>query len=182
MLCRIIGGRLMKLNSIRFISQEEVNAMAQADLEVTKTTFGKANEVKRDSYSIEVKLDRLTSHKLPISKDDFVLLHYFSERKNLADQFVVACRARIIETQWPEKDSRPAHSSYLLQIYVNEDLKWEEDFSYLQFRNVYLKGIKNGGLKEFLPVIRIPGIQEKEVDLEEPKEEDASDNPEKVPF
>ena len=162
-----------KINSIRYVTPEEVKAMSVADLEVTHSVFGKANEVKRDSYTIEVKLDRLTSHKISIQKDDFVLLHYFSERKNLADQFVVPCRARIIETQWPEKDNRPAHSSYLLQIYVNDDLKWEEDFSYLQFRKVYLQGIKNGGLKEFLPVIRIPGSQEKEVELEEPKEEPA---------
>ena len=173
----------MKVNGIRFITPEEVNAMSQVDLEVTRTSFGsKTGDVKRDMYSIEVKFDRLTSRKLPISNDDFALLHFYSERKYLADQFTVQAKARIVETQWPEKDGRPAHSSYLLQIYATDELKWEEDITNKQFVNVYLKGIKNGDLKDFLPVVRIPGIQEKEVIQEDIKEGNPSGESEKLPF
>lgn len=167
----------MKVNGIKFITPEEIAGMSPVDLEVTKTSFGgKTGDVKREMYNIEVKFDRLTSRKLPISNDDFALLHFYSERKYLADQFTVQAKARIVETQWPEKDGRPAHSSYLLQIYATDELKWEEDITNKQFVNVYLKGIKNGDLKDYPPVVRIPGSQEKEVIQEEPKEDNSSEN------
>ena len=175
--------KLMKINGIRFITPEEVNAMNSVNLEVTKALLGgKSSDVKRFMFSIDVQFDRLTSHKMTISNDDFALLHYYSERKYLADQFTVQARARIVETKWPEKDGRPAHSSYMLQVYCTDELKWEEDITNKQFVNVYLKGIKNGGLKEFLPVARIPGLQEKEVIQEDIKEGDPSGDAEKLPF
>ena len=166
----------MKINGIKFITPEEVNEMSPVEIEVTKTSFGgKSGDVKREMFNIDVKFDRLTSRKIPINNDDYALLHYYSERKYLADQFTVQARARIVETKWPEKDGRPAHSSYLLQVYATDDLKWEEDITNKQFVNVYLKGIKNGDLKDFLPVVRIPGVQEKE-EVEQEHSDDPQEN------
>ena len=97
----------MLLNSIQFIKPEEVSAMPVVAMEVTHSVItNKNSEVKRDSYSAALKFDRLTSFKLNISGDDFALIHYYSQRKYLAEQFNVQAHVRMIETKWPEKDGR----------------------------------------------------------------------------
>lgn len=174
------GTHAMKINGIRFITPEEVNSMPLVDLLVTKASIGsKDSDIKREMYYVDVKFDRLTSRRMNITSDDYALLHFYSERKYIADQFLVRARARIVETKWPDKDGRPAHSSYMLQVYCTEELKWEQDVTKQQFINVYLKSIKNGELKEFLPVIRIPGNEEREVTQEE---KDPNNSDEKLPF
>ena len=161
----------MLLNSIQFIKPEEVNAMAIVPMEVTKSTITNKNtEVKRDAFSAALKFDRLTSFKLNISGDDFALIHYYSQRKYLADQFTVQARVRIVETKWPEKDGRKAHSSYLIQIYLTDELKWEFDITKSQFLSAFLAGIKVGGLSQYKPIEKIPGKQDKEVVVQEEEE------------
>ena len=158
----------MQINSIQFIKPEEVNAMALVPMEVTKSVIANKNtEVKREQFSAALKFDRLTTFKLNISNDDFALIHYYSQRKYLADQFTVQAHVRVIETKWPEKDGRKAHSSYLIQIYLTDDLKWEFDITKSQFLPVYLAGIKAGSLSQYLPIEKIPGKSDKEVVKEE---------------
>ena len=165
----------MLLNSIQFIKPEEVSAMPVVAMEVTHSVItNKNSEVKRDSYSAALKFDRLTSFKLNISGDDFALIHYYSQRKYLAEQFNVQAHVRMIETKWPEKDGRKAHSSYLLQIYLTDELKWEFDITKSQFLSAFLAGIKAGGLSQYKPIEKIPGKTDKEVVVQE--EED------KLPF
>ena len=85
----------------------------------------------------------------------------------MADQFTVQAHVRIIETKWPEKDGRKAHSSYMIQIYLTDDLKWEFDITKSQFLPVYLAGIKAGNLSQFKSIEKIPGKTDKEVVKEE---------------
>ena len=86
-------------------------------------------------------------------------------------------RVRLVETQWPENGDRKANSTYELQVYVNDNLKWESDITDTDFLKAVLTGNKEGFLKEYVPVIRIPGKQEKEVsDIQDLQEEAPEDN------
>ncbi len=162
----------MQLNLINYVTEEEIKAMPLVDLEVTKSTItNKNSNVRRDTYQAMLKFDRLTSFKLNITNDDFALLHYFSGKQYINDQFTVRAHVRIIETKWPEKDGRPEHSSYRLDIYVTEDLRWSFDITKAQFLPVLKMGIKSGSLIAFKPIERLPGKQEKEVEEEAPKED-----------
>lgn len=163
----------MQLNLINYLTEEEIKAMPLVDLEVTKSTItSKNSNVHRDTYSAMLKFDRLTSFRINITNDDFALLHYFSGKQYISDQFTVRAHVRVIETKWPEKDGREAHSSYRLDIYVTEDLKWSFDITKAQFLPVLKMGIKSGNLLAFKPIERLPGKQEKEAneDAAEPAE------------
>ena len=162
---------MQQINSIQFIKEEEVFQMATASMEVTKQTIeNKATGVKRDAYSASVRFNRLHMYKFNIQSDDYALLHYYSKRKVPANQFVVPVRTRIIETKWPEKDGRKAHSRFAIQVYVTDKLKWEFDITNTQFMNSFSAGLEEGELKDYEPVIKIPGKQDKEV-INEVKEE-----------
>ena len=168
----------MQLNLINYVTEEEIKAMPLVDLEVTKSSItNKNSNVRRDTYQAMLKFDRLTSFKLNITNDDFALLHYFSGKQYINDQFTVRAHVRIIETKWPEKDGREAHSSYRLDIYVTEDLRWSFDITKAQFLPVLKMGIKSGSLVAFKPIERLPGKQEKEV-IEEASPEEVPAAPE----
>ena len=165
----------MQLNLINYVTEEEIKAMPLVDLEVTRSTItNKNSNVRRDTYQAILKFDRLTSFKLNITNDDFALLHYFSGKQYVSDQFTVRAHVRIIETKWPAKDGREAHSSYRLDIYVTEDLRWSFDITKAQFLPVLKMGIKSGSLSAFMPIERLPGKQEKEVIEEEASPVDAN--------
>ena len=162
----------MQINLINYVTEEEIKAMPLVDLEVTKTTItSKTTNVHRDTYQAVVKFDRLSSFKLNITNDDFALLHYFSGKQYISNQFTVRAHVRVVETKWPEKDGREAHSSYRLDIYVTEDLRWSFDITKAQFLPVLKMGIKQGSLVAFKPIERLPGKQEKEVIEEETPDE-----------
>lgn len=162
----------MQLNLINYVTEEEIKAMPLVDLEVTKSTItNKNSNVRRDAYSAMLKFDRLAHFKLNITNDDFALLHYFSGKQYISDQFTVRAHVRIIETKWPEKDGREAHSSYRIDIYVTEDLRWSFDITKSQFLPVLKMGIKAGSLIAFKPIERLPGKQEKEETAEPAPEE-----------
>ena len=158
----------MQLNLINYVTEEEIKAMPLCDLEVTRSNItSKQNNIRRESFQAILRFDRLTSFRMNITNDDFALLHYFSGKQYISDQFTVRAHVRIIETKWPEKDGRPAHSSYRLDIYVTEDLKWSFDITKAQFLPVLKMGIKNGSLANFKPIERLPGKQEEEVEAPE---------------
>ena len=158
----------MNLNLINYITKEEIDAMPLCDLEVTKSTItSKTNNVRRESFQAILRFDRLTSFRMNITNDDYALLHYFSGKQYISDQFNVRAHVRIIETKWPAKDGRPEHSSYRLDIYVTEDVKWTFDITKAQFLPVLKMGIKNGSLAAFKPIERLPGKQEEEVEAPE---------------
>ena len=135
----------MQINLINYVTEEEIKAMPLVDLEVTKSTItNKNSNVRRDTYSAMLKFDRLAHFKLNITNDDFALLHYFSGKQFINDQFNVRAHVRFVETKWPEKDGREAHSSYRIDIYVTEDLRWSFDITKSQFLPVLKMGIKAG--------------------------------------
>ena len=81
----------------------------------------------------------------------------------------------------------------MIQIYLNNNLKWEFDITSTQFLNAFLQGLSEGDIeKVYSPVERIPfSSEEKEEpkaaeDLQElpPEEANASEgeDPNKLPF
>lgn len=179
---------MQKINGVKFLQPEEINSMVAARLEVTRNLLtNKTTGVKREMFSALVRFDRLHSFSFDIDNNEYALLNYHIQRKKTDDQFEMSCKVRLIETKWPEKDGRKAHSSYLLQIYVNDDLRWEFNFSAKStFVKAMLAGYKDGKLQEYKPIERIPGQfdEEEKVDLEEPDEAPASEEeePEKLPL
>jgi hypothetical protein len=153
----------MEINSIKFISDEEIKAMAPVNMEVTRQEITKTgSEVHREVFSAVMLFSRLAKFKLNITNDDFALLHYFSQKNYISDQFVVKAHARVVETKWPARDTQKAHSSYLLDIYLTKDLKWEFNITKSKFLPVFLEGVKLGDLAAFAPIARIPGNKEEE--------------------
>src|SRR5574344_357184 len=152
----------LKINSIEFITPEEVKAMPTVNMVITRTEFAnKDTGAKRTNYGAELKFDReLTTFPIHITSDDFALLHYFSERKSIADQFVVPAHVRLIRTDWPEHDGYKANSTYKLDIYVTDQCKWSFGISRSKFLDVLLMGIKSGVLKDFAPIVRVPSKKE----------------------
>ena len=187
---------MAKVSGINFIKEDEVKTMPMAPMEVTKALIvNKDTGVKRDTYSAQVKFDYYSSFKFPsgITSDDYALIHYHSKRKKHDDQFVVQAHVRIIETKWPEREGRKARSTYMIQIYLNNNLKWEFDITSSQFLNAFLQGLAEGDIeKAFAPVERIPfSFDDKEEpkvaeDLQELPSEEApaseDEDPNKVPF
>lgn len=162
----------MDINTIQFITEGEVKAMPIIDFEITRSQITNKNtNVKRDSYSAVAKLDRLTSFRWTISNDDYALFHYFSGRNYISDQFSVKGHIRIIETKWPERNGQKAHSSYRIDLYATEDLKWSFDITRSQFLAVYQAGLKSGNLAYLKPIEHIPGSRETEVKVEAKAEE-----------
>lgn len=178
----------MNINSIKFLKPEEINSMPMAAFDVTRSVITvKDTEIKRDVYSAEVKLGRLTKFKINLSSDDFALLCYFTKKPldgYIPNQFSTQAHVRIVETKWPERGEKKAHSSYIIQVYLDEDLKWEFDITDTQFLKNFLKGVEAGVLKEFAPAVKIPGSQEKEVRTAQDLQEDApvEEGGEKLPF
>ena len=187
---------MAKVSGINFIKEDEVKTMPMAPMEVTKALIvNKDTGVKRDAYSAQVKFDYYSSFKFPsgITSDDYALIHYHSKRKKHDDQFVVQAHVRIVETKWPEREGRKARSTYMIQIYLNNNLKWEFDITSTQFLNAFLQGLSEGDIeKVYSPVERIPfSSEEKEEpkaaeDLQglPPEEANASEgeDPNKLPF
>ena len=171
---------MAQINSIRFIKPEEVNSMASAPMEVTRSVIlNKTTGVKREMYSAAVKLDRLTTFPLTIDSNEYALLHYHIQRKKFDDQFTVQAKIRIIETKWPERENRKAHSSFMIQVYVNDNVKWEFDITHSTFLLALQAGYKEGALEAFKPVEKIPGQSDKEEE-ERVEQEDPSLTPEEV--
>jgi hypothetical protein len=152
----------LKLNSIEYISPEEVAAMPTAQLVVTRTDFtNKETGVRKTNYNAEIKFDRgLTSFPIHITNDDFALLHFYSQRKSIAEQFVVPCHVRLVQTNWPEHDGYKANSTYKLDIYATEQCKWSFGLNRTKFLEVLLQGIKSGELKQYAPIVRVPSKKE----------------------
>lgn len=155
-----------KLNSINFITPEELAVMPTVTIEVTRTIYpAKNNKPASDRYEALCKFDSrgLVKYPLKVDRDTWALLHYTTGRSFPGSTFAVNGRARVIETQWPATDTRRAHSSYRLEVYVDEDLKWEADITYDNFLKVYKKGLAKGDVNGiFAPYVRIPGKQEGE--------------------
>ena len=160
-------------NPLSYLKEEEINAMPLVDLEVTKSVSNvKEQKIKRTSYSARLIFDRLTFFRTNISSDDFALLTYYADKDKdfVENQFTVPVHVRIVETQWPEKGEIKAHSRFEMQIYVNERLGYRFDITNSSFLDAYQVGRERGKLKEFDPVIRIPGKLDKEEKIVEPSE------------
>lgn len=174
---------MAQINKIKFITAEELKSMPLTPFEITKSIIqSKDRDVKRESFLGVVKLDPLTPYKINLSPCEFALLLYHTKGRNkdnnyIPSHFKAQARVRLVETQWPENGDRKANSTYELQVYVNDDLKWESDITDSDFLKAVLTGNKEGFLKEYVPVIRIPGKQEKEVsDIQDLQEEAPEDN------
>lgn len=161
-----------QVNSVRFLKPEEIAAMRKAPMEITKQEIVTKDDIRRDSYSAVIHLSKLANYRVPITSDDFALLHYASNNQKIKNQFTVQAAIRIIETKWPKTETREGFSTYMMQIYVDKDLRWEFDLQRSGFLAVYLKGIQDRSLAGFEPVIRIPGAKEKAVEsIQEVKED-----------
>ena len=178
-------------NPLGFLKEDEIKTFPIVKLEALRVPIlYKEVNVKRDTYTANVKFENLVVYKINLSSDEFALLHYFSEREKVENQFTVQVRARIVETQWPEKDGFKARSTYELQVYVDEDLGYRFNVTETPFVTNFLKALKKGKLKGFEPIVRIPGQNEKEEkivaasDLQEvPGEElPPEEKEEKLPF
>lgn len=171
----------MNINSIQFITPEEIAAMPIVDMEVTHRSFvSKNSSIRSEQYSAELQFDRVTRFRLNISGDEFALLHYFSNRKYVADQFTVKAKARVVETKWPEKNGQKAHSSYKIDIYLTNSLRWSFDLTHSKFLEVLQNGVNSGALAYMKFIERTPGAVEKDTEAEAPKEEAIKDD--KLPF
>ena len=114
---------------------------------------------------------------------------FFQGRREVQSQFSCPCRVRIVETKWPEKEGRKARSTYMIQIYVDKELKWEFGITGTIFLKAFLEALEGGDLgPQFKPVENIPyanEIEPKENDLQEanPGEAPAPQDPgEPLPF
>jgi len=167
---------MQQINSIKFLKPEEIEAMKLVPMEITKQEIVSKDDIRRDAYSAIIHFSRLANYRVPgIGSDEFALLHYASGNPKIKNQFSMDVKVRFIETQWPKKDDREGFSTYMIQIYVDKELRWEHDLQRTGFLSVYLKGLKDGTLKGFEPVVRIPGAKEKV----EPIQEEDKD---KLPF
>lgn len=156
----------IKLNSINFITPEELAVMPAVAIEVTKTFYpAKNNRPASERYEALCRFDSrgLVKYPLKVDRDTWALLHYSTGKSYPGNTFIVPGKARLIETQWPATDTRRAHSSFRLEVYVDEDLKWDADVTYDNFLKVFKKGLAKGDVNGvFAPYARIPGKQEGE--------------------
>lgn len=160
-----------KINSIDWLSQKEIDAMEIANMTVTKRTMtAKDTGVVSHAYSAVVSFDfdEDVQYKLNITNDEYALLNFRRGSKRKVQQFKIPCKVRMIETKWPAKGNGKEHSSYIIQIYVSESLKWEEDFTKTKFMDVYKEGLAQGEFKKFMPLVRIPGEKDKAEQAEKP--------------
>ena len=180
----------MRASSISFIKPEEIKAMPVVNMVATHLQFNKDNIV-RHGYEAQVLIaDEELMFKIPnFSGDEFALLHYRQKNKKRQSQFSCPCRVRIVETTWPEKEGRKARSTYMIQIYVDKELKWEFGITGTIFLKAFLEALEGGDLgPQFKPVENIPyanEIEPKENDLQEanPGEAPAPQDPgEPLPF
>lgn len=163
----------MNLNSIQFITPEEIEAMTDAELEVTKRTYvDRRTGVRRTAVTARLILDRLTEYPLKVDFDDFSLLHYHTKRKYVSDQFSVRAKVRIVETKWPERNGQKAHSSFKLDVYVSPILKWSEDITRDRFLHVVMAGIESGTLSNMKLFERIPAFKERGGDFPLPEQDE----------
>lgn len=165
----------LKLNSINFITPEELEKMPQVSIEVNRVYYpAKNNKPASENYSAVCKLDPRGHVKFPIRIDanQWLLLHYLTGRNYPANQFVVPGKIRLIETQWPESPTRKAHNTVHIEVYVDEDLRWDFDITRSDFYKVFKKAIERGDVnKVFTPYTRVPGTQETEIpSMELPKD------------
>lgn len=166
----------LKLNSINFLTEEEIKKMIPARMEITHRSFGSGNKPRSDRYSAELIIDDRTKIRYPLDIDNnqFAIFKFSSANyKSAGEQFYVEGKFRIIETKWPAKENSKEHSSYLIHIYVNDLLKWEASLDRTTFIQAYLAAIKAGALdKSFAPLVRLPGKWEAEETSEELPNED----------
>ena len=162
----------MTINSINFLHPEELASMHPVRMEVTKVMVGK-DDVQRAIFSALLKFAKDVEFSLNINRDEYALLRLKKESKYAVDQFEIQAKVRFIETKWPGKDGGKPHSSYMLQICVDDDkaLRWEFDITRMKFAEVYKAYLDKGILKGFEPLERIPGLKEAEV-IQEVKDED----------
>lgn len=162
----------MKINSIKYLSEEEIKSMKSAPMEVTKQEIISKDGIRRDAYSAIIHLSKLACYRVPITENDFALLHYASGNIKYRKQFNVDAFLRFVKTQFPKKDGHEAFDTYMIQIYVNKQLKWEFDLQKSGFLSVYLKGLEDKTLKDFEPLVRIAGEKEKAKKQSEDKKDD----------
>lgn len=154
---------MQKINSINFLQPEELAAMHPVRMEVTKVSIGR-DDVQRHMFSALLKFAKDVEYALNITRDDYALLRLKKESKYAVDQFEVQAKVRFIETKWPAKDGFKEHSTYMLQIAVDDDrsLRWEFDITRTKFADVYKGYLAKGDLKGFEPIVKIPGLKESE--------------------
>ena len=170
-----------RFNKAPFITDEEVSKMATVPMLIERSVFiNKTNNSKRKSYVGNLEFDKdLTLLPIRLTSDEFALLHFYSGRKAISDQFRVTAKVRIIRTDWPEHNGMKANSTYRIDVYISKELSWSVELGRNKFIHVLLKGVENGTLKQFTPLVSIPTLKDmKEVEKE--VKENLEDNT--VPF
>lgn len=151
-----------RFNKAPFITDEEVAKMATVPMLIERSVFvNKANNTKRKSYVGTLEFDKdLTLLPVRLTSDEFALLHFNSGRKVISDQFRITAKVRIIRTDWPEHDGMKANSTYRIDIYISKELSWSIELGRNKFIYVLLKGIENGNLKQFTPLVTVPTLKD----------------------
>ena len=151
------------INTINFITKEEVEAMPTVNMEVTRNVISSHNTgVRRETFTGTLRFNKLASFRINLSSDEYALLNYFAGKNGYSDQFNVKAKVRFIETQWPANGDLKARSTYLVDVYVDEDLRWSFDLTHHKFLPVLKKNFEKGELQAYTPIVRAPGKREQD--------------------
>lgn len=104
--------------------RNELARMPWCECQIRHEQLGssRGNSLKRDRYVATVVFDYLLKREFPLTLDEYQLLALGLD-KNYVDNFEKKpVRARIVRTDWPAAEGRPASTRWSVEVALDEDL------------------------------------------------------------